>query len=73
MASCQIVDNTFGPYAGVGCRGGFDFTLLFEDSILSILPLCLTLVAAAPRIFSLWGRQQKVAKSFILPVKLVSG
>ncbi|KAI1384393.1 ABC transporter [Hypoxylon trugodes] len=29
-------DTLFGPAVGVSCRGGFDFTLLFEQSILTI-------------------------------------
>ena len=35
-ASCQN-DSTFGP-AVIGCRGNFDFTLLFEQVVLSIVP-----------------------------------
>ncbi|KAI1207078.1 ABC transporter [Annulohypoxylon truncatum] len=29
-------DALFGPAVGIACRGGFDFTLLFEQSILTI-------------------------------------
>lgn len=39
-------DKSFGPYAD-GCRGGFDFTLLFEESIL-IIPVTALLILAAP-------------------------
>ncbi|KAJ4116110.1 hypothetical protein NW768_011082 [Fusarium equiseti] len=39
-------DKSFGPYAD-GCRGGFDFTLLFEESIL-IVPITVLLLLAAP-------------------------
>ncbi|KAK0619996.1 ABC transporter [Immersiella caudata] len=46
-AICHGVDRSFGP--GVfdpACRGGFDFTVLFEETILSILPsACFLLVA----------------------------
>ncbi|CAG9989646.1 unnamed protein product [Clonostachys byssicola] len=45
-SSCALVDDTFGPHAG-DCRGGFDLTLLFEESIL-IVPLCCLLLLAAP-------------------------
>ncbi|KAG8676479.1 hypothetical protein FPOAC2_02575 [Fusarium poae] len=39
-------DRSFGPYAD-GCRGGFDFTLLFEESIL-VIPITALLLLAAP-------------------------
>ena len=71
-ASCKQVDDTFGPYAG-NCRGGFDFTLLFEDSILSILPLALLLLVAPFRISYLFRRAIKVDPSSWLASKLVSG
>ena len=35
MADCTSIDNTVQLYAG-HCRGGFDFPLLFEESILII-------------------------------------
>jgi hypothetical protein len=68
--SCTAVDNTFGPWARE-CRGGFDFTLLFEDAILSITPLALLLAIAPFRIFFLWRKKTKVSRSVLLPVKLV--
>ena len=71
-ASCKHVDDTFGPYAG-NCRGGFDFTLLFEESILSILPLALLLLIAPFRISYLFRRTIKVDPSSWLASKLVSG
>jgi ATP-binding cassette subfamily C (CFTR/MRP) protein 1 len=70
--SCTLVDNTFGPWAGEHCRGGFDFTLLFEEAILSVTPLVLILCVAPFRIFYLWRKQTKVSKSLLLPAKLVS-
>jgi len=66
------VDNSFGPYAGEHCRGGFDFTLLFEDAILSIIPIALVLCVAPNRIGYLWRKKTKVSKSLLLPAKLVS-
>ncbi|KAJ3549386.1 hypothetical protein NM208_g529 [Fusarium decemcellulare] len=39
-------DDSFGPYAG-DCRGGFDLTLLFEESIL-VVPINALLLLAAP-------------------------
>ncbi len=41
--SCTIdVERAFGPSVSSTCLGGFDFTLLFEETILTILPLGLT-------------------------------
>jgi hypothetical protein len=71
ISNCTSVDKTFGPYAGSQCRGGFDFTLLFEESILSILPLALVLGVAPFRILYLWRKQTKVATSGLLYMKLV--
>lgn len=68
---CSLVDNTFGPWAGPDCRGGFDFTLLFEESILSILPLAVILSCAFFRIPFLWRRANKVRPSKLLFIKLV--
>lgn len=37
---CSIaVEDNFGPIVAGSCLGGFDFTLLFEEAILAILPL----------------------------------
>jgi len=69
---CAAVDDTFGPWAGPHCRGGFDFTLLFQETLLSILPLSLLLLAAPFRIYFLWGKKIKVHKSPLLLAKLVS-
>lgn len=47
MSGCDFhADDVFGPQV-VGCRDSFDFTLLFEQSILSIGPsVAATLVSA---------------------------
>lgn len=72
MASilCFDIDNTFGPYAG-DCRGGFDFTLLFEESILTLFPVTLLLLVAPARIYYLLAKQTKVHRSWIVILKLV--
>ncbi|EED17878.1 ATP-dependent bile acid permease, putative [Talaromyces stipitatus ATCC 10500] len=44
------VDNVFGPAVGTGYRDGFDFTLLFEQSILSIPPATILLIIPPLRI-----------------------
>lgn len=69
-ASCKQVDDTFGPYAK-SCRGGFDFTLLFEETILSILPLGLLLIVVPFRISYLFRRTIKVDPSSWLASKLL--
>ncbi|KAI1348977.1 ABC transporter [Xylaria sp. FL0043] len=43
-------DLSFGPAINSGCRGGFDFTLLFEESVLSLLPAALFILVAALRV-----------------------
>ncbi|KAF7558681.1 hypothetical protein G7046_g5481 [Stylonectria norvegica] len=43
-------DSLFGPSVwDEGCRGGFDFTLAFEESILTIAPSALFLLIVGPR------------------------
>jgi hypothetical protein len=69
--SCLIVDNTFGPHA-YRCRGGLDFTLFFEETILTILPLALVLCISPFRILYLSKRSVKVNKGILLYVKWVS-
>jgi len=56
------VDDSFGPWAQ-SCRGGFDFTLLFEESILAIPLLCLFIPALFARIKKLARSQTKVVNS----------
>jgi ATP-binding cassette subfamily C (CFTR/MRP) protein 1 len=37
---CSIeIEDAFGPIVNSPCFRGFDFTLLFEEGILTILPL----------------------------------
>ncbi|KAI9928790.1 hypothetical protein MW887_002008 [Aspergillus wentii] len=69
--SCLQLDNTFRAYA-LSCRGGFDFTLLFEETILGILPIGLILAVAPFRISHLWQRQNKVDLSILFWIKTVS-
>ncbi|KFA71226.1 hypothetical protein S40288_03837 [Stachybotrys chartarum IBT 40288] len=73
MASpCTLVDDTFGPYAG-DCRGGFDLTLLFEESILALPLISLLLLAVPCRTFYLLHKGVvKVQTSPLLHCKLVN-
>ncbi|KAF4466489.1 multidrug resistance-associated [Fusarium albosuccineum] len=43
-------DGLFGPSVWTdGCRGGFDFTLSFQESVLSIVPSAVFLLLVGPR------------------------
>ncbi|EAQ84525.1 hypothetical protein CHGG_08539 [Chaetomium globosum CBS 148.51] len=65
---CVAVDNTWGPSAGP-CRGGLDFTLTFEESILSLLPAALLIIAAALQVAFLFGRPRQANNGIIFWVK----
>ena len=55
--SCTVQDDdVFGPVVAPSCRGGFDFTLLFEQAILSCGPSALFLLILPLRIIWLYGR-----------------
>ena len=69
--SCHDLDNTLRIDAG-SCRGGFDFSLLFEESILQILPILLMLIIAPVRLWQLLHTRNKVVSSFLVFIKLVS-
>ncbi|KUJ06202.1 P-loop containing nucleoside triphosphate hydrolase protein [Mollisia scopiformis] len=68
--SCNSIDRTFGPPAK-GCRGGFDFTLLFEEIFLSLIPMVLVIIVTFFRLPYLFRRQTKVVWSLWLPAKLI--
>ena len=51
MDICDI-DDTFGPVA-TGCRGNVDFTIFFEQSVLSIGPSAIFLLLALCKVASL--------------------
>ncbi|KAH8701117.1 putative ABC multidrug transporter [Talaromyces proteolyticus] len=70
-ASCYEIDNSFQYYAQ-DCRGGFDFTLLFEETILTALPLGILVLISPLRIWNLLNRPTKVVESFLLPLKIAS-
>ncbi|QPC72817.1 hypothetical protein HYE68_003569 [Fusarium pseudograminearum] len=64
------VDASFGPFVPPECRHGFDFTLVFEQSILVLLPASLLLVIAPFRIFRLRNVPVKVTGYRLRSVKL---
>jgi len=67
--SCNAVDDSFGPAASA-CR--FDFTLLFEDTILSIAPSALFWSLAARRLWQLRREQTKARRASLQIAKAVS-
>lgn len=68
--SCRDLDNTMRVNAG-SCRGGFDFTLLFEETILTLLPIALISILVPLRIWQLSQKRRKVVESWLLPLKFV--
>ncbi|PYI12596.1 hypothetical protein BO78DRAFT_392440 [Aspergillus sclerotiicarbonarius CBS 121057] len=68
LPSCQQVDNTLHIPPSY-CRSGFDFSLLFEELILGVLPLGIVLALAPFRLRHLFGRPRKVATSWLAWVK----
>ncbi|UPL03089.1 hypothetical protein LCI18_014023 [Fusarium solani-melongenae] len=71
MASSSLCDDSFGPHA-TSCRGGFDLTLLFEESIL-VVPINALLLLAAPcrAVYLLRKNTVKVEGSYWLYCKLI--
>ncbi|KAH8760347.1 ABC transporter type 1, transmembrane domain-containing protein [Diaporthe sp. PMI_573] len=58
--SSQCDDFNFRPVSG--CRGDFDFSLVFEHTILSLAPSSIFLLLSAARLFTLLRRRkQKIA------------
>jgi len=59
--TCRVHDDdNFGPFVASSCRQGYDFTLLFEQSILTILPSTIYFLASLPRIRYLWAEKVKL-------------
>ncbi|THY55077.1 multidrug resistance-like protein [Aureobasidium pullulans] len=70
VTSCPLsVDASFGPWAGQ-CRGGFDFTRFFEESILLIPSSSLLLLASLVRIAVLLRRRRAIVNTKLLLSKL---
>lgn len=60
MNTCNAkADEAFGPVVN-GCRDSFDFTLLFEQSILSVLPSAFAIVSGIASIYKLWKQSMKI-------------
>ncbi|PWY78579.1 hypothetical protein BO94DRAFT_183182 [Aspergillus sclerotioniger CBS 115572] len=68
--ACILADRRFGPQVQVRCRS-FDFTVTFEQSILSILPSILFITSAAFRIALLYRTKPKVGARLSQLLKLL--
>ncbi|KAH6694276.1 P-loop containing nucleoside triphosphate hydrolase protein [Leptodontidium sp. MPI-SDFR-AT-0119] len=66
----ETIENSFGPTVKI-CRGGFDFTALFEQVFLSIIPSAIFLVLLAFRLVLLRRESPKVNCGYLLPAKIV--
>ncbi|KJZ74702.1 hypothetical protein HIM_05819 [Hirsutella minnesotensis 3608] len=70
---CSIdAQDVWGPVVADTCVGGFDFTLLFEESILTILPLGVAFGWALLRLWYLRNEVAKVRASWLLAAKLAT-
>lgn len=71
--STQCRDGFFGPSVWTeGCRGGFDFTLTFEESILSMTPAAVFFLLAGPRAFYLLKVPDRAKRRATYTSKLVA-
>ncbi|KAF4432161.1 Canalicular multispecific organic anion transporter 2 [Fusarium acutatum] len=61
-------DNNFGPQRA----GVFDFTILFEQSILSLLPTGLFILLVPLRLYVLWNNERATKSGSLLWVKIAT-
>ncbi|RDW83780.1 Multidrug transporter (ABC) [Aspergillus mulundensis] len=65
---CHIrVEDTFGPQVA-GCYEDFDFTLLFEESILYLPPLLIAAAVASLRLWQLRSTENLLKRSGLLSI-----
>ncbi|KAJ5408595.1 P-loop containing nucleoside triphosphate hydrolase protein [Penicillium cosmopolitanum] len=70
---CSAADqDVFGPTVASSCHHGFDFTLLFEETILTLLPILLVWVAALVRLWTLRHASEKVNRSWLYGAKEIA-
>jgi len=64
---CSVqADAVFGPAVMSSCRDGFDFTLLFEQTLLDILP-AVGFIFAFPSRF--WCLAKSNTKTLVVPAR----
>ena len=69
---CSLADeDSFGPAVNASCHNGFDFTLLFEETVLTLLPLSLLLIFLPYRIWRLHQLAERVNRSWLYAMKKV--
>lgn len=69
---CSAADeDVFGPTIHDSCHHGFDFTLLFEEMILTLLPIILAWLAAPIRAWNLRHASEKANRSWLYAAKEV--
>ncbi|GAD93146.1 ABC transporter [Paecilomyces variotii No. 5] len=66
------VEDVFGPVVARSCLGGFDFTLLFEETILAIPLLAIALLLAIPRLHVLHKAAIKLKHSHHVSCKVLA-
>ncbi|KAL2062648.1 hypothetical protein VTL71DRAFT_5720 [Oculimacula yallundae] len=64
------LNNNFGPFLNIPGKATFDFTLLFEETILSIGPSALLLLLIPPRALRLLKTPRKVTGSYLQTTKI---
>ncbi|KAK8064708.1 hypothetical protein PG994_007346 [Apiospora phragmitis] len=70
--ACSIhVHDVFGPTVAYSCLNGFDFTLLFEESILTLLPLLLTGKDLQELAFSIYSHADQPLVVILIPRALL--
>jgi ATP-binding cassette subfamily C (CFTR/MRP) protein 1 len=62
--------RSFGPLA-TGCNGVFDFTLLFEETILGLLPMLLAVLPGLFRLLALRRREKLLPRNLHFYLKTV--
>ncbi|KND90065.1 Multidrug resistance-associated protein 1 [Tolypocladium ophioglossoides CBS 100239] len=70
MANCTQADQTFGPGVSKPCRDGLDFTLLFEQALLTLVPATIFLLAFPFRLVYLAKTEVRAQASPIRSAKL---
>lgn len=65
-------EATFGPLVHSSCLGGYDFTLLFEESVLTTVPAIIACLLLVVRMCNLQGRPSKVKRSWLYVAKMAT-
>ncbi|KAJ5085777.1 P-loop containing nucleoside triphosphate hydrolase protein [Penicillium argentinense] len=70
---CSAADQDhFGPTVDKSCHHGFDFTLLFEETVLTLLPIILVWIAGSIRVWTLRHVSGKANRSWLYTAKEIA-